>query len=75
MCGLDFIEELFKQISNKCIKDYGRNTWLIVRTASPIFGKDTFDHYTRIKPYTIPENKFEAMWVLFNSDNTAIQLK
>lgn len=62
MNGSGFINVIEKIIANKSLKNYGKNTWLLVRTVSPIFGLDTLQYYPPLK---ITKNNFEQIWIVF----------
>lgn len=69
----DFVKPIQKILHKKSTKNYGKDTWLVIRSASPIFSADTLELYS--KNLLIPENHFDQIWIVFNRFNTISQIQ
>ncbi len=71
MCANDLIEVLNTLLDKKATKIEGYKThdkyFLVIRVASPIFDKSTFDMYE--KDIIFPENRYDEIWLVLDEGN------
>lgn len=71
MTDLGFTEMINESIARKAYKDYGMNTWLLIRTSSALFNENSL----RRDLIQVPDNNFEQIWVLFKANGTIARVQ